>query len=269
MECTIDNTKIIFGDKKDHNLKHYDPYDVDNIRGVLPSLAELRKKDKGLTKGVVRTILDGKIVEEDGFAIVDKNGNPKSSNCGLNENIVVARGRRFVAQRLFGTKHPSDLQVYDWEISHFGLGKGGAVIIGSTVNLVGPELCDQDLYDPVKLTGNPPDPLFLQSPGDNIRGVDPTDHVVKPIEPSGMVDIILTQDIQCDFGPTFSYVRCVCVKSIQEPNYLPEDDDYILINESCLYYSNGNDAYAFAHICFPPKYVEKKSEFVVEWYILC
>ena len=76
-------------------------------------------------------------------------------------------------------------------------------------------------------------------------------------------------DIDCDFGPTFSYVRCVCVKSISEPNYLPEDDDYILINESCLYYSDGNDAYAFAHICFPPKYVEKKSEFVVEWYILC
>ena len=266
----IDGTKITYQDCNT-KFKFYNPYDTNNMKTVLPLLAKLKteRRNDGLVKGVVRTILDGKIIDHSTMNILDKYGNIVKSDNAVMENIVVARGRRYVAQRLFNTRHTSDLQVYDWEISHFGLGSGGAVIVGSYVNLMGPEVCDQDLYEPVPLTGDPPDPLFLTSPGDNVRGISPTEHVVKPIEPSGMIDIILTNDIECDFGPTFSYVRCVCVKSISEPNYLPEDDDYILINESCLYYSDGNNAYTFAHICFPPKYVEKKSEFVVEWYILC
>jgi hypothetical protein len=242
-----------------HTLKHYDPYDKKNIIAALPLLSELKTKGRndGLLKGVVRTIQDGKLVDE------------------CIENIIVARGRRYVAQRLFGTRHPSDAPVYNWEISHFGLGSGGAVISGSTVNLMGPETCDLDLYEPLPQAGSPPITSYLTSPGDGIRGIAAEPYAAKPIEPSGSVDIIATEDIECEYGLTFSYVRCICVKSIGEPNYLPTDDDYIMINEACLYYTdsliNPNNASTalFAHICFPPKYVEKKSEFVVEWYILC
>ena len=47
------------------------------------------------------------------------------------------------------------------------------------------------------------------------------------------------------------------------------DDDYVMVNESALYLSDRTSTEIFAHICFPPKYIEKKSEFVIEWYILC
>lgn len=266
----IDGTKVTHEDR-DIRFKYYDPYDSENLKTVLPLLGDLKtnRRNDGLVKGVVRTFLDGKIIDHRDLNVLDKSGDAVETSGTVMENIVVASGRKYVAQRLFANRHPSDQEVYNWEITHFGLGSGGAVVVGSYVNLMGPELCDQDLYEPLPLTGDPPDPLFLTSPGDSVRDVSPMQYAVKPIEPSGMIDIILTNDIDCDSGPTYSYVRCVCVKSISEPNYLPEDDDYILINESCLYYSDGNDAYAFAHICFPPKYVEKKSEFVVEWYILC
>jgi len=244
---------ITFAKKRNHGCVHYDPYDVSNVEQALPQLQQLRNygRNDGLVKGVVRLFEDGKLVDE------------------CLENLVVANGRKFVAQRLFGTRHPSDAPVFDWEISHFGVGSGGATMSGSSVNLIGPEVCDLDMNIPTPFSGNPVNSSHLESPGDLTRGVDIIPHAIKPIEPTGLIDIIMTQDILCDAGPTFSYVRCVCVKSISEPNYLPNEDDYIMINESGLYISDGTSTQIFAHICFPPKYVEKKSEFVIEWYILC
>lgn len=244
---------ITFANKKDHNLQYYDPYDVSNVEQALPKLQQLKQfgRNDGLVKGVIRLFENGKLIGE------------------CLENLVVANGRKFVAQRLFGTRHPSDAPVFDWEISHFGIGSGGATISGSVVNLIGPEVCDQDLNEPIAFSGNPTNSIHLASPGDAVRGISPVDFAIKPIEPSGLIDIILTQDLDCAFGPTFSYVRAVCVKSISEPNYLPNEDDYVMINESGLYISDGTSTQIFAHICFPPKYVEKKSEFVIEWYILC
>jgi len=250
MNCS----NLEFGNKNNaHNLKYYNPYDTNIINDISPILGELKEfgRNDGLVKGVVRVIVDGVVKES------------------ILENIVVSPGRRFVAQRLFDTNHPADLDVREFKITHFGLGSGGAITSGAYTNLIGPNVCDRDLYSPIKLTGNPIDPLFLTSPGDDLRGIDPTPYCIKPIKPSGMIDVILTNDIECDFGPVYSYVRCVCVKSMMEPNYLIEDDDYIMINEAMLYYSDGHDCHSFAHICFPPKYILKRSEFVVEWYILC
>jgi len=247
-----DNMSIIFN-KRSHGCNFYDPYDQASIEGVLPRLQELKNygRNDGLVKGVVRLFENGKLVDE------------------CMENLVVANGRKFVAQRLFGTRHPSDPPVFDWEISHFGVGSGGATISGSNVNLVGPETCDLDLNTPIPFSGSPVNTAHLTSPGDAIRGIVPSPYTVKSIEPSGLTDIILTNDIDCAYGPTYSYVRAVCVKSISEPNYLPNESDYIMINESALYLSDGTDTEIFAHICFPPKYIEKKSEFVIEWFILC
>lgn len=244
---------IIFSQKKNHMCKFYDPYDLNNVKQVLPELNNLKKhgRNDGLVKGVVRLFKNGKLID------------------GCRGNLVVANGRKYVAQRLFGTRHPSDAPVFDWEISHFGIGSGGATISGSSVNLVGPEICDLDINIPTPLSGDPVNNLHLTSPGDSVRGINPIDNSIKPINLNGLTDIIMTQDIECDYGATFSYVRCICVKEISEPNYLPTDNDYIMINESGLYISDGSETQLFAHICFPPKYVEKKSEFVIEWYILC
>jgi len=244
---------IVFENKKSHMCKYYDPYDLDNINNVLPTLNNLRKygRNDGLVKGVVRLFENGKLIGE------------------CLENLVVANGRKYVAQRLFGTRHPSDAPVFDWEISHFGFGSGGATVNSSIVNLVGPEVCDLDMNSPIAFSGNPVNSAHLSSPGDATRGISPVLNSIKSIEPAGRIDIILTPNLSCAYGLTFSYVRCVCVKSISEPNYLLNDDDYILINESGLYISDRTSTQMFAHICFPPKYVEKKSEFVIEWYILC
>jgi len=244
---------LSFANKKDHGCLFYDPYDISNVEQALPLLTQLKNcgRNDGLVKGVVRTFENGILVDE------------------CLENLVVANGRKFVAQRLFGTRHPSDAPVFDWNISHFGIGSGGATISGANVNLIGPEVCDLDLNIPTAQSGSPPNGQHLPSPGDSVRGINSVDYAVKSIEPSGLIDIIISDGLDCAYGPTFSYVRCVCVKSISEPNYLPTDDDYIMINESALYISDDAQTQLFAHICFPPKYVEKKSEFVIEWYILC
>ncbi len=241
---------IIFGNKQHHNCKYYDPYDVESVNQVLPILSKLREygRNDGLIKGVVRLFENGKLIGE------------------CLENLVVAKGRKFVAQRLFGTRHPSDEPVFDWEISHFGIGSGGATIAGSIVNLVGPEVCDLDMNAPIAFSGNPANNIHLASPGDTSRGILSVGHAIKRI---AQTDIILTPNLNCAYGPTFSYVRSFCVKAISEPNYLVNENDYVMINESGLYITDGTSTQMFAHICFPPKYVEKKSEFVIEWYILC
>lgn len=244
---------IIFETKKNHNCKYYDPYDIKSVEQVLPKLHKLREygRNDGLLKGVIRLFNNGKLIGE------------------CLENLVVANGRKYVAQRLFGTRHPSDAPVFDWEISHFGIGSGGATVNSSIVNLIGPEVCDLDMNIPTRFSQNPGNAIHLTSPGDSVRGISATPNSIKSIEPAGLIDIILTPNLTCAYGPTFSYVRCVCVKAISEPNYLVNDDDYIMINESGLYITDGTSTQMFAHICFPPKYVEKKSEFVIEWYILC
>ena len=228
--------------------------------GVEQKLGEIRANKPGMVCGAVRIFQDGEIVHD------------------ISPNLVVAMGRQYVAQRLFGIAHPSETEVppavsvpvWDWKVTHFGLGSGGSVVVGSYVNLLGPELCDEDLYEPIPLSGNPGDPSYLTSPGDLAKGVNPTDYVAKSITPSGTIDIVAADDINCATGRTYSYVRVICSKFPGEPNYLQYDDDYLNINEAALYYCDGGQKVrTFAHICFSPKYVEKKSELVIEWYILC
>ena len=245
-----------------NNFKYYNPNISDMIdrAGVEQELSKIRKGGKELALGVVRIFENGKIIEN------------------LTQNLVVAKGRQYIAQRLFGLAHPSEVEVspnasipiWDWKVTHFGVGSGGSVVVGSYVNLLGPEICDEDLYDPIALSGSPGDPSYLTSPGDPAKGVSPTPFVVKPIKPSGTIDIVAATDLNCTIGRTYSYVRVVCSKFPGEPNYLQFDDDYLAINEAALYYSDGVDKVrTFAHICFSPKYIEKKSELVIEWYILC
>lgn len=243
-----------------NNFKYYNPAIEAMVDrpGVERELAKIRRSGKELALGVVRVFQDGEIVEN------------------LTQNLVVAKGRQYIAQRLFGLAHPSETEVspnasvpiWDWKVTHFGVGSGGSVVVGSYVNLLGPELCDEDLYEPLALSSN--DPAYLTSPGDPAKGVSPTPYVVKAIKPSGTIDIVGATDVNCPTGRTYSYVRVVCSKFPGEPNYLQFDDDYLAINEAALYYSNGGQKVrTFAHICFSPKYIEKKSELVIEWYILC
>lgn len=249
-----------------NEFKYYNPdpnsiVDHDNLMTKLHQIRQNKKQD--LVVGAVRIFDNGKIIHD------------------ISSNLVVAMGRQYVAQRLFGIAHPNETEVpdpafpnrvpiWDWTVTHFGLGSGGSVVVGNYVNLLGPEICDLDLYGPLPLSGNPGDPSYLTSPGDQYKGVPPTQYVVKSIKPTGTIDIVGSQDINCKFGRTYSYVRVVCTKFPGEPNYLLYDDDYLNINEAALYYGDGHSKVRlFSHICFSPKMIEKKSELVIEWYIMC
>lgn len=243
------------------NFKYYDP-NIENMyqkEKVEKTLSRIRQNNDNMALGVVRMFKDGELIED------------------LNQNLVVGKGRQYVAQRIFGLAHPSETEVppnasipiWNWTVSHFGFGSGGSLAIGKYVNLLGPEICDEDLYDPIPLSGNPGDPSYLTSPGDPVKGILATPYVVKSIKPSGTIDIVAATDLNCSSGRTYSYARVICTKSPGEPNYLTYDDDYLPINECALYYSNGIKVRMFAHLCFGLKQIEKKSEYVVEWYILC
>lgn len=246
-----------------NQFKYYDPNSIIEREHLETSLSKIRQNKTDIVCGAVRIFKDGEIIQD------------------ITPNLVVGIGRQYIAERIFGIAHPAETEIpnathpnkvpiWDWTVSHFGFGSGGSVVVGNYVNLLGPEICDLDLYQPIPLSGNPGDPGYLTSPGDSTKGVEATKYVVKPILPSGSIDIVAASDITCSYGLTYSYVRVICTKFPGEPNYLLYDDDYIVINEAGLYYTDGStNLRMFSHICFSPKYIEKKSEFVIEWYILC
>jgi len=215
-------------------------------------LAYLLKKSKkqSLVKGFVRIKKDGIIQDE------------------LYENIVVGSGRMFIAQKLFNLKYFSDTDYRSYIISHYGFGSGGAIVTGENVSIVSPDSCDLDLYSPIPLCDASSGLSYLTSPGDNIRHINPTPYVAKPLG-GFQINFLAASDITCDYGQVHSFIQCDCQKAIGEPTYLVNDDDYIIVNECALYYTNFTNTRLFAHICFPPQYLQKKSDFVVEWFVLC
>ncbi|MEM4386046.1 MAG: hypothetical protein QXD03_05830 [Candidatus Anstonellales archaeon] len=173
-------------------------------------------------------------------------------------NMVVASGSVFVAQKLFNVKNNSDNDYRNYIISHFGIGSGGSTIVGSNVVLVGPDLCDTDNLIPIAI--DPGNNLYLTSPSGK-------QNAAKPITLDGSIEIINNPRITCqNFNNTI--VKCTCVINQEEPTDL-EDGDSVKVDEACLYASNGTNTLTFAKITFPPKYIEKTTEFIIEWYIIC
>ena len=76
-------------------------------------------------------------------------------------NLVVAQGREFVAQKLFSAIEIEDGARADWRnysISHFGIGSGGATASGDSYTLLGPFICDQYLSCLLYTSPSPRDP---------------------------------------------------------------------------------------------------------------
>jgi len=181
-------------------------------------------------------------------------------------NLVTAKGREFVAQRIFNRFQTSGVARTDWTgytISHFGMGSGGATVDNDIVTLTGPFICDTGLYTPIDLGTN----SYLEETGGT-----PTDNVIKPIATNGSV--LLESDIytnSVDTSITCEYhtkVMCTCQIISGEPSSLAAEAS-VQVSEAGLYFTNGVDANLFAHICFPPKYKEKESNLTLIWYILC
>lgn len=175
-------------------------------------------------------------------------------------NMVVAQGRKFTAQKLFGKYPTGDEDLRNFHITHFGIGSGGSTLQGSNVILTGPDICDTDLIQPIKL--NPGNNIYLTSPSN-------VEYVAKAIENDGSIEFVDNIDIPCTspFSKT-SIVKCTCVVNRNEPSYL-QPGESVKVDEAALYYTYNNITKLFARITFPPKYIEITTLLEIEWFIIC
>ena len=182
-------------------------------------------------------------------------------------NMVVAQGRYFVAQKIFGVADTT-ANYTDYKISHFGVGAGGATVDGDSVTLLGPHICDTSLYKPISLGGTYNEPVIYDNSSldDSLKELYSSYGALKSIE-----SITLVSEDYEDTGDTCEYktkVKCECVVGSSEPPALSVNG-YVPISEAGLYFVNGESARMFAHVCFPPKYKELDSTITIDWFILC
>jgi hypothetical protein len=234
------------------------PYSEKKIWNLLEGKA---RKHPG-PQGFCQIYLDGQLVEQ-------------------RSNLVVAFGREWVAQKLFGeTTVNGDFR--DYEIGLFAVGAGGATVNANVVQLQGPTICDTGLYRAISLGNtsylNDPNTYdetdLLLDPYDIYKSVD----AVKPIRYDPEGDITLVEVDYSGVCQYFTKVKCTCVVPPGEPQNLPVDGE-VPISEAGLYFAkklqgspelwdDASGAEMFAHICFSPKWKEKSSEFRIIWYIV-
>lgn len=182
-------------------------------------------------------------------------------------NMVVAQGRYFVAQKIFGT-HDTGSDYRSYNISHFAVGAGGASVDGDAVRLLGPHICDTHLYKPISLgsTHNEPETYDNTTLSEDLRDLYSSIGAVKPIDRLSLVEEVYDEtEITCAYK---TKVKCECVVGPGEPPALMING-YVPISEAGLYFVGGNQAKMFAHVCFPPKYKEVESTLTIDWFILC
>ncbi|MFW6121752.1 MAG: hypothetical protein ACOC80_12775 [Petrotogales bacterium] len=223
--------------------------------------------------------MSGKVFHEEDYKIFDrlaKSKQPGPKGWALiymkkklefeGPNLVVAQGREFVAQKIFGlysTESSTRTNLTSHEITHFAIGGGGSEIESDSVTLVGPEIGDSGLYRPIGLG----DSSYLDEPSSIEEGSLHTyENAVKSISTDGQRFLeSVSYEGTSDW---YTKVKCECVIPSGEPSQL-DSDDSVKIDEAGLYLVDGSNVKMFSHICFPPKWKEKESDFEIHWYILC
>jgi hypothetical protein len=156
-------------------------------------------------------------------------------------NLVVYNGREFAASKIFGIGDYTD-----WNITHFGIGKGGTSDADPTTK-IGPEDNDTDLYEPLVL--NKSDSSYLAN------------GVLKPI---GSENIYIEQDPNTD-----NHYTRIRIELTIDPTLEPDLLTPAKINEAALFYTDSNGNYRiFAHVTFTDKYIEQNEKLYITWYIL-
>ena len=178
-------------------------------------------------------------------------------------NLVIAQGREYVAQRVFGSYAYSGGSRTNWTsyvLSHFAVGSGGSTVAGvpPSVTLNGPYICDSNLITATSLgiAG------YLTEPS----GVT---LAVKPITASGGSTYLESVSYSgggssCAF---YTKMKCTCIVPSGEPASLAPGGT-TKIDEAGLYFVSGLNNLLFSHICFAPKWKEKESTLTIQWYIL-
>lgn len=185
-------------------------------------------------------------------------------------NLIVAKGREFVAQKIFQVNiKEDDTSRPDYrshKVSHFAIGSGGATVSGGDVTLNGPDIEDTYLYEVISL-GNA---AYLNEPSSyTASGESPLVHTyvdaVKPISTDGE---IFLEPVTYGASEYYTKVKCTCVIPAGEPTML-DPGTSVEVSEAGLYFVNpANDVQTFAHICFAPKWKELESQLTIFWYIL-
>ena len=125
------------------------------------------------------------------------------------QNMIVAQGRNFVAQKIFSLAETGN-DLRDYKISHFSVGSGGASVSGDDVTLLGPHICDTYLNKPIGLgsTHNEPGVYDNSALSDELKDLYTSYGAVKPID-----SITLVTEEYDETGITCSYktkVKCEC-----------------------------------------------------------
>ena len=155
-------------------------------------------------------------------------------------NLVVYNGREYIASKVFNKGNYTN-----WNITHFGIGKGGTASNDPTTK-IGPEDSDTYLYDAITLNKN----------GDGYLN----NGQLKPIN-SNNISILVD-------GNTNHYTR-VKIDLIIQPAYEPDMPKPCKVNEMALFYTNSNGDYRiFSHITFEDLWLNENSMLKVEWNLL-
>ena len=182
-------------------------------------------------------------------------------------NMVVAQGRYFVAQKIFGLSE-TGVDYRNYLVSHFAVGAGGATVDGDAVTLLGPHICDTSLYKPIGLGSTHNEPGLYDNTGldGDLKDLYTATGAVRPIDNKTLVNEDYDESgISCSYK---TKVKCECIVGPGDPPALAING-YVPINEAGLYFVSGNSALMFAHVCFPPKYKEVESTLTIDWFILC
>jgi hypothetical protein len=195
-----------------------------------------------IKRNYARIIIDDEVVEDKIF------------------NMVVLPGREVIAEKLFGLYASNTGDYRNYLITHFGIGSGGSVInSGSIVELLGPDLCDTDLRQPIQL--DPGNNSYLTSPS----GVH---YVCKPITADGSFVFVGNDETCPNNAQYYTTVQCNCIVNNHEPTYL-QPSEYVKVDEAMLYVTYNGNTRAFARITFPPKFITADNILHIEWYIIC
>lgn len=201
-----------------------------------------------------------------------------------NPNLVVGGGRQYVAQKIVTSKMTLDTysltelpsgcdNLRNYELTHYAFGGGGAIYSGGNgqpddVELTGPDICDYCLSRPVTFNVD----TYLNDPG-NIDELDGLHTSVKSVKPINSGNNSYEYDVReypivdpnCSYYSQFHFTLYK-----EEGEFGPLDPGQsVQISEAGLYITYEDSALLFARICFPPKFMEKESQYGVEWYVLC
>jgi hypothetical protein len=238
-------------------ITHHDKFSIsDFINGNSQLINEKRKVSPFV--GLVRLFRNDKLISRE----ESRNGD------GILTNMTIAQGREFANQKLFqlNTIPQGKQDLRNYKINGFGVGSGGSIIdTNYNIILQGPSVADTGLYSPVEINETC---LLLNSK-----------KVVKLITSSG-AGPEGAGSIEYEVNPSgetpgfYTVTKCRCIIDSTEPvrdaaGNSVSNGQSVKIDEACLYATDNDlNPIPFAHICFAPKFIERESTFIIEWYII-